>query len=282
MVIQIDDAGALIENLRALPSETDWLEFKVATYQSETIGKYVSALANAAMFHERDHAYMVFGIADDTHEVVGTDVRLDLKKVGNDNFLFWLANLLDPKITVQHQRVWHRGKHVEILCIDPGFQRPVTFKGFPYIRVDSAQQPLSKYPNIQQKIWAIASRYAFETTTLETNATKQRVLSGFMYEKLLSLMKRRWDGGKEVLEALGSYGFVESNLQDRFHIKALLPLLAAKDVNEFPLLRYKSARVISYKGTDKLTSVDDREGVRGYAVAFDGILQYIMDRVPHN
>lgn len=282
MGIHVADAPALIRNLCELPAETDWVEFKVGNFVPENVGKYVSALANAAMFHDKDHAYMVFGIEDGTHKIVGTDVRIDLCKVGNDTFLFWLAQLLDPKVEVQHLRLNVDGKWVELLCIDPAFQRPITFKNIAYIRVGNAQQPLAKYPHIQQKIWAIASRYSFETTTLETNATKSRVLSGFQYEKLLELMGKRYQDEDGALRVLESFDFIEQNLQDRYHIKALYPLMAANDMNEFALLKHRAPRVITFKGTNKLNAIDDTEGIRGYAVGFEAVLKFVLGRIPHS
>lgn len=280
MGIHVADAPALIRNLCELPAETDWVEFKVANFNADTIGKYVSGLANAAMFHDKDHAYMVFGIEDTTHKIVGTDVRIDKRKVGNDSFIFWLNQLVEPKIEVQHLRFELDGKWVELLCIDPAYQRPVTFKGIPYIRIGSSQQPLAKYPHVQQKIWATTSRHAFETTTLETNATRSRVLTGFHHERMLKNMNKRFSSEEALLDILESFGFIEKNLQDRYHIKALYPMMAARDMNEFALLKHKAPRVIHFKGTNKLNAIDDTEGSRGYAEGFEAVLKFILDRLP--
>lgn len=282
MGIHVADAPALIRNLCELPAETDWVEFKVGTFNAETMGKYISALANAAIFHDRDHAYMVFGIEDETHNIVGTDVRIDKRKVGNDTFLFWLNQLVEPKIEVQHHRLEIDGKWVELLCIDPAYQQPVTFKGLPYIRVGSAQQPLAKYPNIQKKIWATTAKHSFETTTLETNALRARVLSGFQYRKLLELMDKNFQSDDAALRILESFDFVEKNLQDRYDIKAILPIMAAIDLNEFPLLKHRGTRVVTFKGTNKLNATDDTEGARGYAVGFEAALKFILGRIPHS
>ena len=39
---------ALIDRLRALPTETEWLEFKRNRYEPQELGEYLSALAKAA------------------------------------------------------------------------------------------------------------------------------------------------------------------------------------------------------------------------------------------
>jgi hypothetical protein len=80
----IEDSDALIESLCALPAETGWVEFKVDQFEPDSVGKYVSSLANSAIIAEKDHAYLVFGVENEAHEVVGTKVRLDRRKVGNE------------------------------------------------------------------------------------------------------------------------------------------------------------------------------------------------------
>lgn len=54
MTIHIEDSEALIDTLCALPRETDWAEFKENNFVPETVGKYVAALANSAMFLKRN------------------------------------------------------------------------------------------------------------------------------------------------------------------------------------------------------------------------------------
>ena len=72
----------LLSELRALPSETEWVEFKSNYVNPEEIGEYLSALANSASLHKKEAAYLVWGIEDTTHRVVGTDFKPRLDKVG--------------------------------------------------------------------------------------------------------------------------------------------------------------------------------------------------------
>lgn len=50
-----------LDELRALPSETEWLEFKVNNNAPEEIGEYISALANGAALRQKPHGYLVWG-----------------------------------------------------------------------------------------------------------------------------------------------------------------------------------------------------------------------------
>lgn len=47
---------ALIDELRALPAETSWVEFKANNTDPDVIGKRCSALSNAARIEGRDCA----------------------------------------------------------------------------------------------------------------------------------------------------------------------------------------------------------------------------------
>ena len=38
----------------------------------EEIGEYLSALSNSACYHEKDYAYLVYGVENITHRLVGT------------------------------------------------------------------------------------------------------------------------------------------------------------------------------------------------------------------
>lgn len=73
----------LINELRKLPNETPWVEFKHNNYKPEMIGQDISALANSAALHEKTCAYMLWGIDDTTHEIVGTSYNLQTLKKGN-------------------------------------------------------------------------------------------------------------------------------------------------------------------------------------------------------
>ena len=70
----------LINELLALPAETTWLEFKGSNTDPEMIGKRCSALSNAARIEGRNYAYLVWGIQDETHAILGTDFNPDTKK----------------------------------------------------------------------------------------------------------------------------------------------------------------------------------------------------------
>lgn len=59
-------------------------------------------------------------------------------------------------------------------------------------------------------------------------------------------------------------------------------VLFAKRLDEFDGLSRKSARVVVYEGTGKLKTRLDKPGVKGYAVGFEGLLDFINGLIPTN
>ena len=91
----------LLRRLLSLPHETEWVEFKHNNADPEEIGEYLSALANSAALHEKDRAYIVWGIADGTRQVEGTSFRPRHRKIGNEALENWLLRLLTPRLDVR-------------------------------------------------------------------------------------------------------------------------------------------------------------------------------------
>ena len=63
---------ATLNDLVRLPREQGTVEFKSNLDAPEDIGQYLSALANTAALDGHERAWLVWGIADGTHQVTGT------------------------------------------------------------------------------------------------------------------------------------------------------------------------------------------------------------------
>lgn len=67
------DHDRLLDELLAMPAETEWLDFKEAkqNIDSDDLGRYVSALANEANLCDRACAWLVLGVRDRRDSVTG-------------------------------------------------------------------------------------------------------------------------------------------------------------------------------------------------------------------
>ena len=63
---------AKLDELRALPGETEWVEFKHAerNFHFDDLGEYFSALSNEANLKVQPFGWLVFGVKDRTHDVI--------------------------------------------------------------------------------------------------------------------------------------------------------------------------------------------------------------------
>jgi ATP-dependent DNA helicase RecG len=143
----------LLDELRALPKENEWVEFKENRYTPEEIGQYISALSNSACLHLKPKGYLVFGIEDETHKVKGTRFRPKQEKVGNEELENWLSRQLNPRVDYAIFEFSYKGESITLFEIDATVATPVKFKGVAYIRVGSLKKKLSEYPGKERKIW---------------------------------------------------------------------------------------------------------------------------------
>ncbi len=148
-----EELKTLIDDLRALPKETEWIEFKVNNDTPDDIGEYLSALANSACLHHQSAGYLVFGIEDGTHVVAGTSFRPREAKVGNEEIENWLARLMDPRIDFAIHECDYNGLTVVVFKVDPAHHIPVKFKGEGFVRVGTYKKKLKGHPEKERKIW---------------------------------------------------------------------------------------------------------------------------------
>jgi predicted HTH transcriptional regulator len=57
-------------------------------------------------------------------------------------------------------------------------------------------------------------------------------------------------------------------------------ILLARNLNDFPKLKNKAVRIITYKGINRLDAVKDVTRYEGYAIGFEGIVSYIQSQIP--
>lgn len=148
---------AKLNELLRLSAETEWVEFKHNNDNPQEIGEYLSAISNGAALHGRRTGYLVWGIEDGTHAVLGTTFRPKLAKKGNENLENWFLHQLNPRIDFTIHEFEHRGKPVVLFAIQAANSTPVRFGGEAYIRVGSYKKKLKDFPEKERRLWQILS-----------------------------------------------------------------------------------------------------------------------------
>lgn len=84
----------LIRELAKHDRETPWVEFKENKADPGEIAERISGLANSAALHKHQHGYMIWGVRDEDHALVGTSFKPLLAKKGNEDLVNWLRRTL--------------------------------------------------------------------------------------------------------------------------------------------------------------------------------------------
>jgi ATP-dependent DNA helicase RecG len=280
----IADPKKLLQRLLKEPHETEWLEFKHNKCHPDQIGKCVSAAANAAMLAGRDRAFMVFGIENKTKKKLGTEVRLMELTKGGENFQNWLTRMLEPRLMIECIDFEDGGKHFSVIAVEPTYDRPVRFSGSEYIRIGENITDLKSHPEYERSLWLATGKRKFDSAIALSHQLPGNVLKLLNTQSYYELTKEeRPANDDEVLRRLAAIGCIRDDMEGGFDITNLGAILFANKLSEFPSIQSMTVSVIKYKGRDKReSSGEEQEGVRGYAVGFSGLIQYIMKELPRD
>ncbi len=272
----------LIDGLITLPQESEWVELKVNNSNPQIIGEYISALSNSACLENREYAYIIFGIEDKTHKIVGTSFKPRKEKIGNQELENWLITQLDPQIDFKIIEQSINNKNIVVFQIEATQNKPVAFKGVEYIRVGSYKKKLKEHPEKERKIWQKVKFACFETEYTLKNISSDKVLKLLDYPSFFKLLQIPLPERKEGI----IYKLEEEKLivrkHNTFNITNLGAILFANNLNDFDTLRRKSIRVIIYKGKNRLKTIKEYKNSVGYAVSFEQLVEYVNDKLPSN
>jgi len=276
---------ALIDDLRALPAETAWVEFKHNNADARTIGTLISALSNAARLADQHFAYLVWGIRDGDHAVVGTTFQPSQQTEQQQPLEFWLAQKLRPSVPFSFQTVDHQEGRLVLLEIPAATTSPVEFDRTPYIRIGSATPRLADHPERQQALWSKVQAYAWENGIAAQFVTGDDVLSQLDYTSYFDLTAQPLpDNRQGIFDRLQADRLIGPDVGGRWNITHLGAILFAKRLSDFdPHIARKAVRFVSYDGTNRAATVTHRQdGQRGYASGFKGLVDYIDGLLPRN
>lgn len=273
----------LIHELLNLPKETEWVEFKHNNDNPDEIGEYISALSNSATLLGKVNAYMVWGIDSQSHAVLGTTFRPATCKVGNEELENWLLHLLAPKINFRFHEVSIEDKPVVLLEIGAAYRHPVQFKTIEFIRVGSYKKKLKDHPERESELWRIFDKTPFEREIAAENMASDDVLRLLDYPAYFDLLKLPLPASRDgILRGLQADELIVQGKGGKWNISNLGAMLFAKKLTDFRTLKRKAIRVILYKGENKVETVREQEGGKGYASGFEGLISYIVGLLPEN
>lgn len=273
---------ALIDELRSHAAESEWFEFKGNNVDPAMIGKCVSAISNSARIIDKQVGYMVWGISDKGHNVIGTTFNPDQEKVTQQPLKFWLEKQLNPPPPLVFKSIMYEGKNVVILEIPAATLSPVAFKNVAYVRVGSATPPLHDYLSREKLLWSKLQPFSWESGAAITFLPLTDVFNLLNIESYFKLTNQpKPDDEKDILAILSADKLIEKDIGERWNITNLGALLFATKLDKFPTIVRKSIRIVQYEGSDKNSPVLNRQdGNKGYAAGFEGLVNYISMLLP--
>nr|WP_320192726.1 RNA-binding domain-containing protein [uncultured Desulfobacter sp.] len=272
---------SLVHELRKLSKEQGWLEFKHNNSNKEDIGSYLSALSNSAALLGKSTGYVVWGVDDSTHDIIGTTFNPFTQKVGNEELESWLLQRLEPKLNFRFRKFEIDNKTVVILEIPAASKHPTVFQNEKLIRIGSYRKKLKDFPEKERELWRILDKTPFESLHAQDRLQGSLVLERLDYPSYFELLKQPVpDGHQAILSVLEQDELINKNDAGEYNITNLGAILFAKDLADFPSLKRKSIRVIQYEGDNKIKTIREHVGSKGYASGFKGLIDFIMTLIP--
>lgn len=255
---------------RQSPSEHQRLEFKEAKNQFDNrkLYEYCVALANEG------GGRLLLGIADKPpRAVVGTQsfsdpvamaeklfqavgFRVDIEEVAHPDGRVVVFHIPSrPRGTAYHLGGKYLMRSGEALVpMSEDQLRRIFAEGEP----DWLEEPSKSGLDAQQVVELLDTQTFFELLKLPYPTDRAGVIDRLMRERLVD------------------------QIGDQYAIRRLGGLLLAKKLDDFPDLARKAPRVVVYTSTSKLDTRLDQIGTKGYAVGFQGLVQFIMNQLPQN
>ncbi|MFH0893404.1 MAG: ATP-binding protein, partial [Bacteroidota bacterium] len=145
----------LLHDLVLLPDETEWVEFKLnkGSVTNDQIGEYISAMSNGACIKNKPFGYLIWGVKNESNELVGTNFSFFSARQGNQDLELWLRMLVHPKVNFTiHEMDLDKG-HFVILQIPAAVGEPTHFQKKAFIRIGSNKTDLRNFPDLVRQIY---------------------------------------------------------------------------------------------------------------------------------
>lgn len=267
----------LDKSLGAVPTELNEIDWKeTLSPNNDKLCKHISAFANLP-----GGGYLAFGIDNHSGEVLG------IEKTGADTIVEKLASLcrdgVEPLVNIDHAIETFRGKPLLLIHIRESAIKPVHLKSKTieeaFIRSGGTTRKASR-----QEVGALMLN-SKSPTWEELHASKLlndvEIITLLEYDKVLQMLGKPVPSTvHEILQWLIDEKMIEDVDGKGYYITNFGALAAAKDLNKFDGLSRKAVRLIKYEGRNKAAGSKEYPGSKGYAIGFEGLIQFIKSLLP--
>ena len=256
--------------------EKECLEFKHNDIGTVKLGKYISALANAAVLHNKSYAYVVFGIEDESKNIIGTSFKPATAKEKGQEYESWLNQKIEPNHFFKFYSLQFQDKPIVVLEVAKAEFRPIKFNNIEYFRIGSSTRKLADLPAREIELWGMFRSMKFESTLAMENKSLEEICTLLDINTYYELLQRPMPVDPSFLiEELCNQQIIQKNAYGTLDITNLGAITLAKSLENFPNLKRKGIRLTKYNGLNKNQTTKNFEGNKGYAIGFRGLLKYI-------
>jgi ATP-dependent DNA helicase RecG len=261
-----------------VPHEINELDWKVSlTDNKERLVEHLIAFANYP-----NGGYLAYGIADAGANLVGVD------QAQVEDIISRLTNLgrdaVEPPLTLDHAVVVHDDVPLLFVYISEQANKPAHRRGKSieeaWIRSGGTTRKASRAEVGSLMLNSHAPRW--EELRATSLLSAEEVIARLDLATIAKLLQRPLpDEGSELMRWLAEESMVVLD-GNGYYITNLGGIAAARELNQFDFLRRKPIRVIRYRGTNKVDTIDEMVGNKGYAVGFEGLIGYLKRVLPHS
>lgn len=219
----------IINECLSYESEREWFEFKENWFEVNQLGEYISSLSNSAAILGKDYAYMIWGINDKTHEIVGTTINYE-KEIKNEPLNHYLARNINPSIDFYFLETNINSKRLVVLIIPAAKIIPTSYKDIRFIRIGSSKENLKKYPEREAFLF---STLTFGLPTITNRTTEYQELSfnqlkSYYASKNINLNENTFKKNLHLLTKEGKYNIMAQLLSDNSHVPIRVAIFEGK------------------------------------------------------
>lgn len=250
-------------------NELDWKE--AISPNNTKLCQHISAFANLP-----GGGFVVFGIKNDTKEVVGINTS------EANNIVDKLASLcrdgVDPLVSMDYSIEKYQEKEVLIVYIKESAIKPVFLHGKTledsFIRSGGSTRKASR-----QEVGALmlnSKSPTWEELHASKLLTEIEVIDLLDFSKILELLNKPTPSNlQEIMKWLEEEKLLVDADGKGYYITNFGAITAAKDLKHFDGLVRKSIRLIKYEGKNKAGASKEFLGNKGYAIGFEALISFI-------
>ncbi len=267
----------LDQSLGPVPHELNELDWKTdLTSNKDRLIEHLIAFANYS-----NGGFLVFGVQDNA-ELVG------VKQSGVAQIINTLANLgrdsVDPPLAIDHAIIDYKNTSLLVVYLSEQSSKPVHRRGKSieetYIRSGGTTRKASR----QEVGYLMLNSPAPRWESLRASKLLQYadIIALLDLSTIARLLQRPLPVDEsELLRWLLDENMITPD-SNGYYITNFGAIAAARNLDQFDTLKRKRIRVIRYKGRNKVAALDEMMGQKGYAIGFEGLIDYLKKMLPHS